>query len=74
MKWKKQEQDYVSQCGRFIIVRYIRRGGIEWGLKDKMVPIPHSTSGCVSRLAKAKEHAEWRLRNCPVPDTLPDLI
>jgi hypothetical protein len=52
---------YQSACGRFRITRYIRRGGIEWGLDDQAVPFVMDR--ICRTLADARYHAEWRLAN-----------
>lgn len=63
IKWEKTGTGYKSSCGRFEIIRFIRRNGIEWGLLDFVVPIPHEVSGPVRTLRQAKDIADWRLAN-----------
>jgi hypothetical protein len=60
MKWIKKTWGYESECGRFQIVRLIRRDGIEWQLIDRAVPVEECVSGARRTLQDAKGAAEWR--------------
>lgn len=63
IKWTKTTNGFRSVCGRFEITRYIRRGGIEWGVTDNVCPMEKGVSGCLRTLREAKDVAEWRSVN-----------
>jgi hypothetical protein len=71
IKWQKKVNGggFLSACGRFEIIRHIRRSGIEWSLIDRLVPVEHGVSGARRLLSDVKDAAEWRLANKPeIPD------